>query len=142
MTAPTQQVAAPATPRGTRLRNRALVLVVASVAAALVWLVAVKVIGVDVTVPKAMGSKERVDLALGPVAFAPIFVGLAAWGLLAALERFLPKRARLIWTVIAGLVFLVTLPFVPDSTAAEITVLALLHLVVGAILVVGLPRAR
>ncbi|MEV1289079.1 DUF6069 family protein [Micromonospora sp. NPDC049679] len=123
-----------------RAGRRALVVLAAVLAASLVWLIAVPLLAIEVTVPVRYGASERVDLALVPVVFAALLAGLAGWALLAVLERFTTK-ARLIWTVIALVVFVVTLPWMPDATAAEITVLALLHAAVAAALIPGLPRA-
>ncbi|SDY90305.1 hypothetical protein SAMN05444365_10474 [Micromonospora pattaloongensis] len=133
----------PSTPRrGVRVRNRAIVVLAGVVAATLVWVIAVPVLGADVSVPKQYGSDEKTDLTVGAVIFAALFAGLAGWALLAVLETFAKRRAALIWTIIAVVVFLVTLPWqMPGFSGANITVLALLHTTVAAVLIAGLPRA-
>ncbi|WP_203856489.1 DUF6069 family protein [Plantactinospora mayteni] len=80
---------------------------------------------------------------VGPVAVAvtAVLAALAAWGLLALLERF-TTRARLIWTVVAVGAFGISLlgPAGGVDPAARLG-LAVLHLVPAVVLVVGLPWA-
>ncbi|MCX4469517.1 hypothetical protein C5N14_30105 [Micromonospora sp. MW-13] len=128
--------------RGKRIRNRALVVLAGVVAATLVWVVAVPILGADVSVPKQYGSDEKIDLALGAVIFASLFAGLAGWASLAVLEKITKRRGALIWTVVASIVFLVTLPWqLPGFSTANQLTLALLHIAVAAVLIPALPRA-
>ncbi len=119
--------------------RRALVVLGAVVAAVLVWFVAVPLLGNDVTVPASPGATERVDLGVGPVIGTALIAGLLGWALLAVLERF-TQRALTVWTVIAVVVLIVSMPFMPGFSGTERTVLALLHLAVGAMLIVGFRR--
>ena len=96
------------------------------------------VAGVDL----AVHTGDTVD-HVGPVAVGAtcIVVALAGWGLLALLERF-TARSRLIWTIIAAAVFVVSLLGPAGGVDASATLgLVALHLIVAAVLVVGLPWA-
>ena len=76
----------------------------------------------------------------GAVAAAGLLAGLAAWALLALLERVLARPGRA-WTVIAVVVLAVSLAGpLGAAGAAGAAVLAGLHLVVAAVLVPGLGR--
>ena len=67
--------------------------------------------------------------------------GLAGWALLATLER-VRRRAAASWTVGAVVAFVVSLagPLAGVTTAARVA-LACLHLLVVAVLVIGLRRS-
>ncbi|MBQ0993059.1 hypothetical protein KBX08_23580 [Micromonospora sp. H61] len=74
---------------------------------------------------------------------ATAVAALAGWALLAVLERR-TNRSRVWWTSIAVAVLLLSLVVGPPSGVgggAKAT-LALLHLSVGVILILGLPRSR
>jgi hypothetical protein len=126
--------------RTTQRRARALVVVAAIVAPVLVWAVVTYALGITITVPESPGSDARIDLAFAPVLFAATMSVLAGWGLLALLERFVRRRALAIWTTVAVIVFLVTQPYGPGFTLVERFLLALIHLVLAAVLIVGLRR--
>lgn len=116
-----------------RRRTRALATVAAAGAALAVWTIAHPIAGVDLVVDTGAGPTT-----VGPAAvvLVPILVGLAAWGLLAVLERY-TARAAARWTAIAAAVLLVSL-FGPIGSAvgagATVALLAL-HLVTGAVLI-------
>ncbi|BFO15443.1 hypothetical protein SHKM778_18310 [Streptomyces sp. KM77-8] len=92
-------------------------------------------------------GEETLAIGAAPTAVAALLASLAAWTLLAVLERSGIRRARTIWTVTACTVLL--LSFLPltanDMDAATRTSLALMHLAVAAVLIPGLaggvPRA-
>lgn len=117
-------------------RDDWLVAVVATVAAAVVW-VGATVAGVDVAV--RFGSSAR-GVGLVSVVVAALVVAVAAAGLLRFLERRTP-RARRVWTEIASAVWVVSLagPTAARTASAGVT-LAALHLVVGSVVIVGLRR--
>jgi len=105
------------------------------------WLLAGPVAGSDFTVrTDPHGPAQHV----GPVAVVVValFIGLLAWGLLAVLERF-TRRARVIWTVIAAAVLVISLlgPLGGAETSDKLSLLVL-HLVVGGTLILGLPARR
>lgn len=116
-----------------RLTLRALSGAIASVAALLIWVVAVPLLDIDLNFTDPQGVVQTV----GPAALILFSFGpaLAGWALIAILERFAPKRASLIWTVIAvALLLLSMLPLFELSTAAAIT-LGLAHLAVGGVII-------
>ena len=92
--------------------------------------------GIDLAVRTGNGVDH-----VGPIAVAVMSVvaALAGWGLLALLERA-AARGRLIWTIVAAAVFVVSLLGSAGGvgTSAKLG-LAALHLTVAAVLIVGLP---
>ncbi|MFG1947507.1 DUF6069 family protein [Nonomuraea sp. NPDC048826] len=110
----------------------------ASVAALAVWALAAPVAGTTLTVRMGAGTQA---IEPGSVLVASLVVGLAGWGLLAVLERFASRPAR-IWTIIALAVCALSLlgPLGSAVGAAATLVLVLMHLVVGAVIVLGLAR--
>ena len=124
----------------TRRRNRALAVLGAVVATALLWLIGEPLLGYDFVVTPP--GQPAVDLGLGPVVFVTLIPSLAAWALLAVLERF-TRRARLIWNIIAALVLLASfLPFTQaEMNTGSAVFLALMHLAVAAVLMPVLGRA-
>jgi Family of unknown function (DUF6069) len=122
-------------------RARALAVIAAVLAALAVWLVADPLLGVELAAPTRPGSEELQSITPALVAGTSLVVALAAWGLLALLERF-TARPRAIWTAIAVLVGLLSL-IGPLSATASTTVanglsLGLMHLAVAAVLIPGL----
>lgn len=118
-------------------RARALA-VAATVAVTLAgWAVADPLAGVRLAVRS--GDTTRV---VGPasVAVVSLVVGLAAWGLLALLER-MTRRARGVWTGTALAVLVLSLagPLGAATTAATVS-LVCLHLAAGAVLIPSLAR--
>jgi Family of unknown function (DUF6069) len=125
-----------------RRRNARLLAVAAAVlAAAAVWLVAELGFGAELRSP-AFGAQRSRDVELVNVIVAGAAASLAGWALLAVLERF-TARARSAWTVIAVLAMLVWLggPLSGTGiTGANRAWLALMHVVVGAVLIPLLAR--
>lgn len=122
--------------------RRLLVVVAAVVAALAVYLIAELVTDGGVQTP-AMEStnQESMTLNAGAVVLSSGLVSLVAWALLAVLEK-LTRRGRLIWTIVAVVVFLLSLsaPFSgTDTTTGERLWLALMHTVVAAVLIPLLP---
>ena len=117
-------------------RDDVPVAVVAAGSAALVW-VGATVAGVDVAV--GSGSSAR-DVGLVSVVVTAVVAAVFGAGLLRVLERRTP-RARRVWTGIALAVWVVSLvgPAGARTLSAGLT-LAALHLVVGAVVIVGLRR--
>ena len=110
------------------------VAVVAAGAAALVW-VAATVAGVDLAVRSGSGTRE---VGLVSVVVTAVVVAVAAAGLLRALERR-TTGGRRVWTGIALGVWVVSFagPASARTWSAGLS-LAALHLVVGAVVIVGL----
>ncbi|GAA4056575.1 DUF6069 family protein [Actinomadura miaoliensis] len=119
--------------------NRSLLTVAGAPAAALaVWTLAVPLAG---TAPAVRTDGGTQTIGPASVAVASLLVGLAGWALLAVLERWTPRPGRA-WTIIALAVLALSLtgPFGNAVGVAAALVLALLHLVVAAVLYLGLVR--
>ncbi|WP_406859174.1 DUF6069 family protein [Streptomyces sp. HUAS MG47] len=118
-------------------RRRLGVAVLAVLAPVLVWLVTDPLLGHRLRI--ADGG-QTLDIGAVPVAFVALLASLFGWGLLAALERFGVRRARALWTGVAGVVLAVSfLPFIGDGMDGATRVsLALMHLAVAAVLIPGL----
>ncbi len=126
-----------------RVRVRALAVVGAVLAGALIWLVAHGLFDLDLRVPDGPGSTSTSELPLTVVVVSVAVVSLLGWGLLALLERFAPGRARTVWTVLAVAVLVLSLfapLFAAGLSAGNRITLVLLHLTVGAFLVPAFRR--
>lgn len=97
----------PAAERQRPARRRLLVVLATMAAAALVWAIVEVGFGYDLRAP-SMGGAPGMDIGSAAVLASSGVAGLAAWGSLAALERWSP-RPHLVWTVLATLVFLISL---------------------------------
>ncbi|MET8258682.1 DUF6069 family protein [Micromonospora sp. NPDC005205] len=96
--------------------------------------------GVDLAVRSANSTRQ---ITVAAVIVATAVAALVGWALLAVLERR-TNRSRVWWTSIAVAVLLLSLVLGPPSGVgggAKAT-LALLHVSVGVILILGLPRSR
>ncbi|MEV4135139.1 DUF6069 family protein [Dactylosporangium sp. NPDC049742] len=115
---------------------RPLAIAGAAVLALIVFFIARSAAG-DLVV-KSGGSEQTVS-AVAVVATV-VIAGLLGWGLLALLERFTAK-GRTIWTVIAVVFLLLSLLGPLGGTDAGTKVsLALLHLLVGAVIITAFTR--
>ena len=105
--------------------------------AAVTWVLASQVAGVDLVVG-AGASRQHVGVA--SVVVTALVTAYAGGGLLRVLERRTPQ-ARRTWTVVAVLVLVVSLagPLGAVTPAAGL-VLGAMHLEVGAVVVLGLRR--
>jgi hypothetical protein len=121
--------------QGCHRRRDGAVAVAAAAAAAATWWVLTRVAAVDLAVRSGSGARE---VGVVPVVVTALVVALAAAGLLRWLERRSSHAART-WSGIALAVLAVSLagPLGAVSLAAGAG-LAVLHLVVGAVVVVGL----
>jgi predicted permease len=127
-------------PRAARVGlGRAMTVAAATVAAIAVWAIAVPLLGAHLLIRFGSGAPESigVDYILG----ATVITSLIGWGVLALLERRTP-RARTIWTALAIVVVLVSLglPLTAGTTTSTKVVLALMHVAVASVLILGLPR--
>ncbi|MET8525957.1 DUF6069 family protein [Micromonospora sp. NPDC005172] len=120
-----------------RVRDRSIASVVAVLAAVAVWSIAT-LAGAQLTVDQGAGPRDVTVLA---VVLNAAVAALLGWGLLAVLER-VSARATTIWTGIAVAVLVLSL--VPaslvDATAGTRFALVLMHLVVGAVVILGFRR--
>jgi len=116
-----------------RRRTRALAIVAAAAATFVVWTVAVPIADVDLVVDSGSGPNT-----VGPVAvvLVTVLAGLAAWGLLALLERF-TRRGTTIWSWTAAAVLLVSLlgPIGSAEGGGATAALLTMHVVTGAVLI-------
>lgn len=123
-----------------RTTGRVLTVAGAAAAAVALWALVGPVGGVVLDV-RLNGVVQRV----GPVAVvvASLLAGLAAWGLLTLVERR-RSRARRTWTivVVAGLLLSLAGPLGAAVGIACTLSLVGMHLVVAAVLLVGLGRSR
>jgi hypothetical protein len=139
-----QPAGSPGATRGSlwqRQLARPVAVVLGVLAALAVWGVSELVVGIDVRQP-AFGTGVPQDLTAAPVVIASVVAGLAAWLALAVLER-LTRHARVAWVALATLVLVVSLGAPLSGRGIDEQsrlVLTLLHLTVGGLLIVLLPR--
>ncbi|WP_141575503.1 DUF6069 family protein [Actinomadura sp. WMMA1423] len=119
--------------------RRALTVAGAAAAALALWVAAGPVAGLDLSAETG-GEVRRIGA--GTVVAATLIAGLAAWGLLAALERTTSRPGR-VWTAVAATALVLSMlgPLAGAADGASMAVLAAMHLVVAAILIPGLARS-
>jgi hypothetical protein len=122
--------------RADRIRHRLIAVAVAVVAPIVVWVIA-SAAGVDFRVTSPAVGTLTIDIPLVIVSALPF--SLAAWGVLAVLERR-TARARTIWTVIAVVVLVLSVPPLAllDATLATKGALAVMHVAAGVPLILML----
>lgn len=144
-TGSTTDSTATARPAPAQRRARARGLVVAGAVASALggWLVAAPLLDIDLFVQPSGGGTQAVTqtVGAGAVLAASLTAALLGWALLAVLERW-TRRARTIWTVVAAVVLLLSLtgPLTGALTTPAAVALVALHLIVGAVLILGLRR--
>lgn len=126
--------------RARRRLHRAALVLTAGLAAALAWVVAVPIAGLQLDVVTG-GHPQTVGV--GACIFGGIVGGLMGWAALALLERF-TRSPRRIWTIIAlvALALSLTSPITAATSPSTAVILTLLHLLVGAIIIPTLPWIR
>jgi hypothetical protein len=141
----TPLVSNPATPTTNpdhSTRPRAAAAVGAPLAAALAWVVATHVAGVDLQSP-AMGSgRHPSTLTAVTVVIAALTASLLGWAVLALLEKTV-RHPRAAWTWLATIVFLVSLGAPLSGSGIDRgsrLTLVLLHASVAAVLIPLLRR--
>lgn len=91
--------------------------------------------GYNLKTPAVFGLPAQ-SVLVSLVSASSIVPTLLGWALLELLERFAPRRATVVWTVLAVLTLVGSLPYngagisVPDQL-----LLALMHLIVGAVVI-------
>ncbi|HEY2576606.1 MAG TPA: DUF6069 family protein [Streptosporangiaceae bacterium] len=126
---------------GSRRKARLLTVAAAVAAAVIVWGIA-ELAGMHLRQP-GFGSRATTPLNAGFVIGVSLIASLAGWALLAGLEHA-TTRARGIWTTVAVVFVLLSLggPFSGHGVSTgNRLVLGLIHLLVAAIVITGLPRA-
>ncbi len=123
----------------TARRTRGLAVVAATAATLTVWTVAVPVAGVNLKADTGSGPATVTALA---VVLTTVLAGLAAWGVLALLERF-TRRAVMIWPGVATAVLAVSLlgPVGSGVGAGATAALVSMHLIAAAVLVPTMARS-
>jgi len=123
-----------------RRTGRAITIADAAAGALLLWVVTDPWAGIDLTVRQGDTTQH-----ISPVAVlgAALIAGLAAWGLLALLERTVRRPART-FRIIASTVLVLSLAGPLGSGVGPSSRLVLLgmHLTVGVALIIGLPGRR
>ncbi|MDQ0942811.1 DUF6069 family protein [Streptomyces sp. V1I1] len=95
-------------------------------------LVLTEVAGYDLRTP-AMFGRPAQSILISAVIAASVVPALLGWGLLELLERFVPRRATVIWEALTALVLVASLPYNGAGiTTSDQLLLALMHLIVGA----------
>ncbi|WP_329330471.1 DUF6069 family protein [Streptomyces luteogriseus] len=120
-----------------RRRRRLSVTALTVLAPVLVWVVADPLLGHRLRIAD---GEQTLAIGAVPVAVVALVASLSGWGLLATLERLGVRRARALWTGVAGAVLAVSfLPFLGGGMDGGTRVsLALMHLAVAAVLIPGL----
>ncbi|MET4783440.1 DUF6069 family protein [Glaciihabitans sp. UYNi722] len=121
-----------------RVRYRLLIVAVAVAAAIVVWIIA-SLAGAQLEVTSPLIGTLEITLPL--VIGTSISIALAAWGVLALLERF-TLNARMIWTIVAVAILVISVVSVAflDTTIGGKVGLGFLHFAVGLPLTVLLRR--
>ncbi|MEV8100214.1 DUF6069 family protein [Kitasatospora sp. NPDC085879] len=93
------------------------------------------VFGYDLKTPAVFGLPAQ-SVLISLVSASSVVPTLLGWGLLVALERFVPRRATVIWTILAVVTLVGSLPYngAGISTTDQL-LLALMHLIVGAVVI-------
>ena len=121
------------------IRDRALVVAAAIVAALVTWAIARLLVGDPLLVESGDGE-GTVTIGLVPVVVATLTGGLLGWGVLVVLERF-TRQPRRVWLILALIAMAVSMLGVAQAigTGTTISLLAL-HVVVGLVLIAGFLR--
>lgn len=119
--------------------SRAAVVGTAVVAAVVTWAVVGPLLGVRLDA-RSGGVVQHVGVV--SVVVGSLVASLLAWLAVSLVQRWWPARARTVWTALGPVVLLLSVagPLGGLTTGAVVGLL-LLHLVVGAVLVVGLRRS-
>jgi uncharacterized protein DUF6069 len=122
-----------------RRRIRALATMAAAGATFTLWMIAHPIAGADLVVDTGSGPTTVIPTA---AVLVTVVAGLAAWGLLALVERF-SRRAAAIWSWIAGAVVLISLlgPLGSAVGAGATAALVAMHLLTGAVLIPLMARS-
>ena len=124
-------------------KERLLAVAGGVVGALVVWAVAEFVVGLDLRTPAFSSDQQPQELNAALVAVSSLVGGLAAWGVLALLERF-RAHAHRAWLVVAPIALLVSLSAPLSGTGisgSERIALVAMHLAVAAVVIPALYRS-
>ncbi|MEU8510359.1 DUF6069 family protein [Kitasatospora sp. NPDC048722] len=131
---PPRPSAHPSTSAPDRLA-RATAVAVGLLANLLYMLVLTGGFGYNLKTPAVFGLPAQ-SVLVSLVSASSIVPTLLGWALLELLERFAPRRATVIWTVLAVLTLAGSLPYNGAGiSVADQFLLALMHLIVGAVVI-------
>ena len=141
MTATTTPQRTPRSLAATPRRVRALAAGATATATGVIY-TAARALGTDFRLTDP-GKAEAHQLILPEIVVFTLVFSLLGWGALALLERF-TRRAKTIWTALAGVVLALSLvPIaIEQATADTKAMLVLIHLAVAAVLVPVLRLTR
>ncbi|UFU05781.1 DUF6069 family protein [Ruania halotolerans] len=127
------------TPTQTNRRAQLLTVIATPLLAAVVWILAVPIAGVELVAQPGGQQSSAITISIASVLAAGLTAALLGWAAWAVLDR-LSGHARSIWRVLAVVVLAGSMvsPVTAADGAASVVLIAL-HLVVGATLIVGLP---
>lgn len=131
------------TPDATNISNRwarLSVIAAAAAAAVLVWVVSVIFIGTSLEV-RIMPGAKAIGVSITMVAIVAILAGLAAWCVLVLAQRTLRRGTRA-WRILGSalLAFSFLGPVAAATNSGTLTVLLIMHGVVGCTLLTLLPQ--
>lgn len=110
-----------------------LTIIIAALAAEIVWAIAVPLASIELVVPQA-------GMTVGPISIAAsvVLAGLAAWGLRVFMAR--TRKGLNAWTAIGAVVLVLSLggPTLSGASGPVLAVLEIMHVVAGLVLIVGL----
>ena len=126
--------------RTARRTSRAITVAAGVAGSLLLWVIEVPWLGLDLAVRQG-DTVQRVGAAA--VTAAALIAGLAAWALLAVLERTV-RRPVLTYRIIASIALILSLagPLGSGVDTGSRLALAGMHLTVGIAAIVGLPSRR
>ena len=119
---------------------RVLTVAVAVVAPVTAWILIEEVIGIELRSPVFASTGESVEIGLLEVTVTSLAFSLAAWGVLALLERWTKKPAKL-WTMAVSIGLLASLIGPLGGTGLHLgarVALVFLHGLVAATLIAGI----
>lgn len=125
--------------RQPRTQVRRVTLLLAVSTAIAIWAIAAHALGIQLRSPE-MGDTPPADITAAKVVIASLVAALAAWAVLAVLERF-TARAHGTWITVAVAALLVSLgaPLTGNGIGAtNRAVLTLLHLAVAGVIIPGM----
>lgn len=121
--------------------RRLLTILGGAATASAIWWISSQLFEIPLTV-SGMGVQQVSEVGFAAVLASSLVSGMAAWALLALLERF-TRQGRKIWriTAVATLVLSMAGPATAATTVSAGLSLTLMHCGVAAILMRGLPAA-